>query len=247
MPNPSEPPQAGDLGHAAGARKLGIKEGFRVFVAGAPDGLRRTWLEPLPASVRFTSGLDAFGLDMAHVFSARAAGSRPLRSQVGSRKEAGGPTPWSGSSWPKKAAKVPSDVTEDTVRALALPPGLRRRQGLRGRRNLVRPEAGGPPASSGRRHEPPERTVSVVRRSTAMRRVRYRTERTRSFDYPASSAMRPRRRRVDCADLAIHPNRESRTNHDQRASNHAATRRGPVPVHGRRQRRRRSPRAGGRP
>ena len=27
-------------------------------------------------------------------------------------------------SWPKKAAKVPTDITEDTIRALALPLGL---------------------------------------------------------------------------------------------------------------------------
>ena len=27
-------------------------------------------------------------------------------------------------SWPKKASKVPTDITEDTIRAIALPMGL---------------------------------------------------------------------------------------------------------------------------
>jgi hypothetical protein len=27
-------------------------------------------------------------------------------------------------SWPKKASKVPTDITEDTIRAVALPMGL---------------------------------------------------------------------------------------------------------------------------
>mgnify|MGYP007062855196 CR=1 FL=1 len=35
-----------------------------------------------------------------------------------------GPTATLRVSWPKKAAKVPTDITEDTIRELALPLGL---------------------------------------------------------------------------------------------------------------------------
>jgi hypothetical protein len=44
-------------------------------------------------------------------------------------------------SWPKKASKVATDITEDVVREVALPLGLRRRQGVCRRRRVVASEA----------------------------------------------------------------------------------------------------------
>ena len=49
------------------AKKLGIKEGFRVLAVGAPTSYRAL-LEPLPASVRFVSQADA-SVDLAHCFA----------------------------------------------------------------------------------------------------------------------------------------------------------------------------------
>ena len=47
-------------------------------------------------------------------------------------------------AWPKKASKVPTDITEDIVRDVALPTGPGGQQGLRHRRRLVRAAVGHP-------------------------------------------------------------------------------------------------------
>jgi hypothetical protein len=101
------------------AKKLGIKERYNVHVIGAP-GNYRGLLEPLPAAVRFTSTIDS-ATDIVHVFvTERAEFARTLaaiRKVIASRA-----TVWV--SWPKKAAKVATDVTENTIRGVALPLGF---------------------------------------------------------------------------------------------------------------------------
>ena len=101
------------------AKKLGIKQGFAVCVSGAPDGYR-AWLNPLPPSVRFVPRPTA-STDLVHVFvTARAELARTLSSYRARLS----PTAILWVSWPKKSAHVPTDVTEDTVRELALPLGF---------------------------------------------------------------------------------------------------------------------------
>jgi hypothetical protein len=101
------------------AKKLGIKERFDVLAVGAPAGYRK-WLEPLPPAVRFVSKLTA-GTQLVHLFTTRK--SELARALADYRKRmAGEATIWV--SWPKKAAKVRTDVTEDTIREVALPLGL---------------------------------------------------------------------------------------------------------------------------
>jgi hypothetical protein len=101
------------------ARKLGIKERHKVHLVGAP-GSYRSLLEPLPPSVQFASKIDT-STDIVHVFATeRALLARTLatvRKRIDPRASL-----WI--SWPKKAAKVPTDVTEDTIRELALPLGF---------------------------------------------------------------------------------------------------------------------------
>ena len=100
-------------------KKLGIKPGFRVFVDNAPDTYRQI-LDPLPADVTFLDKLDA-DLDMIHLFADEAkALAAKLKRCWKKLKPAG--ILWV--SWPKKASKVPTDITEDTIRDLALPMGL---------------------------------------------------------------------------------------------------------------------------
>ena len=79
------------------ARKLGIGPGARVLLIDAPAELR-DWLAPLPADVSFVSRLSL---------------RKSLRSDAAL---------WV--SWPKKAAKMATDVTEDTIRSAALPLGF---------------------------------------------------------------------------------------------------------------------------
>lgn len=101
------------------AKKLGIKAGSRVLAAGAPDSYRAA-LEPLPESVTFAKKL-ADSVDVIHVFATRRA---KLASALAEYRRAMRADASLWVSWPKKAAKVATDITEDTVREVALPLGL---------------------------------------------------------------------------------------------------------------------------
>ena len=101
------------------AKKLGIKEQANVVAVGSPRGYREL-LEPLPAAVRFSSKIDNT-TDVVHVFSTKK--SELTRALASYRKKLD-PSATVWVSWPKKAAKVPTDITEDTVREVALPLGF---------------------------------------------------------------------------------------------------------------------------
>lgn len=100
------------------AGKLGIKAGMRIAAVGAPREYR-AWLAPLPASVKIVTAASA-SCQLVHLFTMSAA---DLRKQL---------TAWRHTltvdcpvwiSWPKKASKQPTDITEDGIRAMALPLG----------------------------------------------------------------------------------------------------------------------------
>ena len=101
------------------ARKLGIAAGSRVVVVDAPDGYR-DWLAPLPEGVRFEAAVSA-AVAVVHVFADRRAA---LKAQLDSLRESVAPNAAVWVSWPKKASKVSTDITEDTIRELALPIGF---------------------------------------------------------------------------------------------------------------------------
>jgi hypothetical protein len=101
------------------AKKLGIKAGSDVVVLDAPAGYRKG-LEPLPDDVKFATRISAT-TDIVHVFATRRAelgkALQTLRAKL--KPDA---AVWV--SWPKKSAKVATDITEDTIRELALPLGF---------------------------------------------------------------------------------------------------------------------------
>jgi hypothetical protein len=101
------------------AKKLGIGASSCVWTIDAPAAYRKL-LAPLPAGVRFVSKLSA-RVDVIHLFvdngAALAARLTSLRKSM--RSDA---ALWV--SWPKKTSKIPTDVTEDTIRSVALPIGL---------------------------------------------------------------------------------------------------------------------------
>ena len=101
------------------ARKLGIAAGSRVVVLNAPDGYR-DWLAPLPEGVRFEAEASA-AVDVVHLFVDRRSA---LKTQLDGLRARIAPAAAVWVSWPKKASKVPTDVTEDAIRALALPIGF---------------------------------------------------------------------------------------------------------------------------
>lgn len=100
-------------------QKLGLKPPLRVFVAGAPPGYA-SWLGELPPGVTL-SGRAPREVAAAHVFvTRRAALAKRLAALRGRLVPAG----FVWVSWPKKAAKVETDVTEDAIRDVALPLGF---------------------------------------------------------------------------------------------------------------------------
>ncbi len=99
-------------------QKLGLSPGLRVRVEGAPgDYPDQTGL---PAgTVEFVGARAAF--DAAHVFATRATDLAIALERLVKRLPPDGML-WV--SWPKKRARVATDISEDTIRALALPLGI---------------------------------------------------------------------------------------------------------------------------
>jgi hypothetical protein len=99
--------------------KLGIRSGFAIHVKSAPPDYLNL-LGPLPEGVTFVSRVSRT-TDLVHVFSASKSELAKILKSCRSKL---GPTAILWVSWPKKSAKVPTDVTEDTIRELALPLGF---------------------------------------------------------------------------------------------------------------------------
>ena len=85
-------------------QKLGIKDGDRVLVLGAPDSYAFATVTQGPA-------------DVVHVFVKTLA---ELDKQLPEARKAMTADGMIWVSWYKKAAKIPTDVTEDLIRARAL-------------------------------------------------------------------------------------------------------------------------------
>ena len=100
-------------------KKLGIKERSVVLALDAPKNYAQI-LGPLPAGVRFDSR-PSQAVDIAHVFVTRRDVLKKRLAELRKllRAEA---SVWV--SWPKKAANVPTDINEGTIRDLALPLGF---------------------------------------------------------------------------------------------------------------------------
>ena len=100
------------------AKKLGIAEGARLLVVDGPDDYDEL-VSPLPPRVARGTRLDA-KTDMVHLFTkSRAALARAL-AEYRKRMRSDGVV-WV--SWPKKSSGVATDITEDTIREVALPMG----------------------------------------------------------------------------------------------------------------------------
>jgi hypothetical protein len=100
-------------------QKLGIKPGFRIFVAG-PAAAYSDIVGELPDGVTMARGAKA-PLDMVHVFVTAAKG---LAGKLAGYRTAIGPDGMIWVSWPKKSSGVPTDLTDIVVRDTALALGL---------------------------------------------------------------------------------------------------------------------------
>jgi hypothetical protein len=99
--------------------KLGIKPGALVCALNAP-GNYAALLGRLPQGAEIRTKFSPKA-DIVHLFTAREAElARALK--VYRAKLYPAAAIWV--SWPKKASRAPTDLTEDTIRAIALPLGL---------------------------------------------------------------------------------------------------------------------------
>jgi hypothetical protein len=100
-------------------QKLGIKSGLTVVTINPPNDYRRL-LDSIPEGVTFSDRLKPDST-FVHMF-VRKCSELAKRLQVLRQKVSDSGTVWI--SWPKKSAGVPTDVTEDVIRAVALPLGF---------------------------------------------------------------------------------------------------------------------------
>ena len=100
------------------ARKLGLKEGSTVLAINPPADYRKL-LEPIPAGVQFVSRVSTT-IDLVHLFTTRQAELRKTLTSLRTRIR---PDAAIWVSWPKRTAKVPTDIIEDTIREVAIPMG----------------------------------------------------------------------------------------------------------------------------
>ena len=101
------------------ARKLGLRDGQRVWFSAMPDSVRDEIDE---YALELTPVDDpAKGIDAAHVFVTERADLETLLAQLRDQIARDGQI-WV--SWPKQASGVLTDITEDSIREVCLPLGL---------------------------------------------------------------------------------------------------------------------------
>ncbi|HAB15410.1 MAG TPA: DUF3052 family protein [Verrucomicrobiota bacterium] len=96
--------------------KLGFRPGMRIALFDPPKDYQQ-WLTPMPPGIEFVTAPDSGRFAAVHCFvmhrtelAQRLARARRLMEDNG----------FIWISWPKKSAKVATDVTEDVIRDMAL-------------------------------------------------------------------------------------------------------------------------------
>jgi len=100
-------------------KKLGIKSPLKLLTVNAPKDYV-SWLGELPEGVRLVTKAKK-PIEAAHVFTTESAFLNAVLSKLRNELKQDG---FVWVSWPKKASKVPTDITEDTIREIALPLGF---------------------------------------------------------------------------------------------------------------------------
>ncbi len=101
------------------AKKLSLKDGMRVWQEGMPESVIA---EILSAGLQLQHlPKPEAPIDGAHIFVTERSA---LEAKLQRLKPLLAPSGFIWVSWPKKASKVPTDMTEDTIREVCLPMGL---------------------------------------------------------------------------------------------------------------------------
>lgn len=100
-------------------KKLNLRDGMRVWFDAMPEHIIDE-IDEYALELFFVAD-HADGIDAAHIFVTERAALethlKALRHQIA-------PDGQIWVSWPKQASKVPTDITEDTIREVCLPLGL---------------------------------------------------------------------------------------------------------------------------
>lgn len=118
-PHPHMSPAAPGYSGTPLAKKLGLKEGSRLVPINAPPDYAK-WLGTLPPGAALVARLGP-SVDIVHLFATQRSALAPTLKQL---RTALRPDAMAWVSWPKKASRVPTDITEDVVREIALPLGF---------------------------------------------------------------------------------------------------------------------------
>ncbi|CAO1650424.1 hypothetical protein [Parasphingorhabdus sp. NYA22] len=101
------------------AKKLSLKDGMRVWFSDMPDSIQAEIDESdLTLS---EEKVPTPGIHSAHIFVTER---KDMESHLATLREMIDPAGQVWVSWPKKASKVETDITEDTIRDVALPMGF---------------------------------------------------------------------------------------------------------------------------
>ena len=101
------------------AKKLGLKSPLKLLTINAPKEYK-AWLGDLPEGVKLSTKAQK-PVEAVHVFTIDSLFLDATLSRLRNELKQDG---FIWVSWPKKTSKVPTDITEDTIRAIALPLGF---------------------------------------------------------------------------------------------------------------------------
>lgn len=98
------------------AKKLSLKDGLRAWFHAMPGKIRAEIADVM------LDERDAIedGVQAAHIFTTERAELERLLADLRARIE---PSGFVWVSWPKKASKVPTDISEEVIRDICLPMG----------------------------------------------------------------------------------------------------------------------------
>lgn len=97
-------------------KKLGYKDGMRVWFDSMPDSVRaEIYAQELTLS---EEEVPTSGINAAHIF---VTDRKALADKLEALRKIIDPAGFIWVSWPKKASKMETDITEDTIREIILP------------------------------------------------------------------------------------------------------------------------------
>jgi len=101
------------------AKKLGIKAPLTMLLINPPEAYLM-WIGGVPEGVKLVAKAKP-PIEAVHLFATEAAYLNAVLSRLRSQLKEDG---FVWVSWHKKSSKVPTDITEDVIREIALPLGF---------------------------------------------------------------------------------------------------------------------------